>query len=363
MMRRLAACAVLAAGLWCAVAVVAEERPRVEQAPLWRLSPEVSFSTFRLGFEPVDDGIAAAGILDAASGGWLKLGYGLFLDDDYYLLVPEHETALRLSGGYASYGAAGSSFDPAGTGAADASYRDYRLGYVDIGIDQVLAGDRRHTGSWLMASLSDESRWVAPSTASGESAAPEPFFAHRPRAALSFSLGPRKGFWAVASLSGSAGAQIEAGHSASRLPWAFAAADASLSFKLPLAGPWLYLSGSGGGTAWLADLAGTAGIPAFYYTAYSSPVSLRVEADLRSRVLRFDPLVPMALDIGIGAGSSAAGGSLSAVDYGTLLNPSLRAYADLSIETVLFGNFRLRTGVGIDPVTFAISPIVSFLSE
>jgi hypothetical protein len=354
--------ALLAAGLLSCLPLHGQGT-RVEQAPLWRLDPDVSFASFSLGFTPVDAGIEAADILSAMSGGWFKVGYGLSLDDDYYLLIPERETAFSLKAGYAAYGAEGSSFDPTGTGAPDTSSRDYGLAYASIELEQVLAGDRNHTGAWLLASLSDESRWVSPSAPPGGSLAPEPFFAHRPRAELSFNVGPRNDFWSVASLSGSAGAQIEAGHSASRPFWAFAAADASLSFKLPLAGQWLYLSGAGSCSAYLAGLTGAAGIPAYYYTAYSTPASVSVDADLRSRILRFDPMVPMGLDIGVGASSSAAGEGLLSMDYGELLQPTVRAYVELSIQTIVFGDLRLRAGAGMDPATLAVSPIVMFVSE
>lgn len=329
--------------------------------PLWRITPDVSFGAMSVGFEPVDTLISAASYLGSRGGAYIKAGYGLVVDDDYYLIIPERESALGLFAGYEAYGSTGSTFDPGGASVSDSAYRDYRDYYLRASLDQVLLGDRRHEKGYLALALSDSSRLVAAGAALGEGSAPEAFFSHSLRAALAFNIGSRWPLWDLASLAGSLGSTMELGHSPSRGLWNFAMADATLRFRLPILGRYLYLSAGASARSFLVNLTPDIAIPAWYYGLYSSGSSLGLEADLRSRIAAFNPMLPMALDLGIGATSSTTAASLLALRPLQDL-PILRAYGDLLVETGIFGDFRFRAGASYAPGSGKVGFLLAALS-
>jgi hypothetical protein len=326
-------------------------------AQLWRLQPDVSFSTGGLGWEPIDTAIAAGGYLGAADGGYVRVGYGFALDADYYLILPELESAVRAFAGYELLSAGPTGFSPDGAagGASETTgpYRGYRRFYADVGLDQILAGDRRIGSSWLMLSAGDVSRYVEPRPTIVESAAPEAFFTHAPYARLSFRLGPMRPFWETAALSGGAGAVLEAGHSPSRGAWAFLMGDANLGFKLPVVGKYLYLHASAGLSALALNLSPGAPVPAWSYSGYADAASLGGGLDLKCRALEWNPMVPLALEFGVGAGAGVKASELAALQP-LAAAPVLRAFVDLAVEGDPLGNLRLRVGAEFDPATGAV---------
>jgi hypothetical protein len=336
-------------------AVLAAPAPSFAQ--LWRLEPDISFSTFVIGWEPLDTTISAVSLIGARTGGYLKVGYGFALDRDYYLLIPERECAVKAYAGVDWVTGAATSFSPGGASESGGPARNLARGYVNLGIDQILLGDRRISNSWLMLSLWDVSRYVMPAAAPQEAAAPEAFFTHSPGVGLSFNLGRKLPFWELASLSGGLGATLEAGHSPSRGVWSFVMAKADLGLKFPILGKYLYADAGASLDALLANLLTAAPVPSWAYVDYADAASLSGQADVKCRVIEFNVFVPMALELGLGARAAATAADLSTLDP-LAVKPVLHAFVDWAIDLAPVTGLRLRAGVEYDPQTGAFSPLL-----
>ncbi len=334
-------------GLVLALAIVL---PSFAHAQLWNIRPDVSFSTGGMDWTPVDTVISAVGFYGAREGGYLKLGYGLAFDQNYYFLLPELESAMWANAGLDMLAGKPSGFTPGGAAEADGPARDYKRVYGDLGLQQVLLGDRRHANSWLMLSLSEVSRYVMPAASGAETAAPAAFFTHAPGAELSFNLGSRKSFMEVLSLSGGAGVTLEAGHGEGRDPWAFLMSGARLGFKVPIAGKYLYLDASASLSALVANYTPAAAIPAWSYTDYSSQAECSGGIDLKSRIFQFDPLVTIAIEPGIGVGGSFGAASVFGLNP-LEFKPKLRAFVDIALDASPQYALRVRLGATYDPET------------
>lgn len=316
-------------------------------AQLWRLSPDLSFSTSGAGWAPIDAAMFAGSYYGVRNGGYFKAGYGVSFDKDYYLLIPEQETAFHANAGFDMLSGASTGFTPGGAAETTGPYRDFRRLYLDLGLEQVLVGDRRHENSFLMLSLGDVSRFVMPAALTTETTAPEPFFRHSPWTRLSFNAGSRRPFWDVAGLSGGLGATLEAGHSASRGGWAFLMTSAELGFKLPILGKYLYLDAKASAGALAVNFLPAAVVPAWAYTDYADAATCEGGLDLKCRAIEYDPLLPMALELGVGIGAATKAAILTALDP-LSAKPFIRAFTDLALESTPFGDMRIRVGATYD---------------
>jgi len=322
--------------------------PSAAHAQMWRLEPDLTFEYTGMGWTPLDAVIAAVDHIGVRQGGYVRAGYGVAIDMDYYFLIPERESAFWAYAGMDMLGGAATGFTPGGAAEVDGPHRQYTRAYLNLGLEQVLFGDRRHMRRYLMLSVGDVSRYVMPAAAATESAAPAAFFTHAPYARLSFELGSRRPFWNVMSLAGGAGATLEAGHSGTIDPWAFVMADADLGFRLAIAGHWLYLEGTASLDALAANLTPGVAIPAWSYLGYADKASAAAGLDLKSRVLQFDPILPMGLDLGVGAGTRIEAAELAQLDPLSAI-PILRAFTELALGIDGFLTLRVRVGATWDP--------------
>ncbi len=328
-------------------------------AQMWRLEPDLSFSTFPIGWEPVDTATAAVDLIGLRNDGYLRVGYGFALDRDYYLLIPERESALRAFAGVDWINGAAAGFNPGGAAVTGDAARDFTRPYISLALDQILLGDRRMSSSWLMLSLSDVSRYVIPAAVAPEPAAPEAFFTHSPTLGLSFNLGRKKPFWELASLSGSLGATMEVGHSASLGLWSFLMADADLGFKFPILGKYLYGDAKGSLSALALNLTPAAALPAWAYLDYGSAAALSAEADLKSRVVELDFMFPMALELGAGVRAATSAADLFSLDP-LAMKIFPRAFVDLAIDaSTVFSAVRIRVGAEYNLETNGLSFILT----
>ena len=303
-------------------------------AQQWQLAPEVSFTTISTGWPTGDMVLTAIDVLQARNGAYVQLGYGLTLQRHYYLLIPERESAIELFGGYEQLGLTGT----------DGETLELKRAYARVAFDQVLFGERNRGHRYLMLSLSNVSRWVFPQTAPAELGELSPFFTHAPHARLVFSLADQPDFWRVLGLSGSVGAGVDAGHTAADAPWAFLIGRAELGFSRPIVGSRLYVETDGRARAFLADLTPGVPYPQWYYPDDHTQVSVTGSVDLKSRVLRANPMVPIGLEIGAGIG-----GSLEAPTVGELdplgIEPVARVFVDLAVDSSPMFAFRVRAGL------------------
>ncbi len=303
-------------------------------AQQWQLVPEVSFTTISTGWPTGDMVLTAIDVLQARNGAYVQLGYGLTLQRHYYLLIPERESAIQLFGGYEQVGLTG----------ADGEALELRRAYARFAFDQVLFGERNRGNRYLMLSLSSVSRWVFPYTAPVEPGELTPFFTHAPHARLVFTLAEKPAFWRVLGLSGSIGAGVVAGHTAADAPWAFLIGRAELGFSLPILGSRLYVETDGRARAFLADLTPGVPYPEWYYPDDHTQVSATGSVELKSRILRANPMVPIGLEIGAGVG-----GTLDAASVGELdplgVEPVARAFVELAVDSSPMFAFRVRAGL------------------
>ncbi|TVQ28038.1 MAG: hypothetical protein EA383_01425 [Spirochaetaceae bacterium] len=302
-------------------------------AQQWQLVPEVSFSTFSVGWPLADTAITGFDLLQARNGAYLQLGYGLSLQRDYYLLIPDRESAVQLFGGYEQLGATGS----------DGQNIQLTRTYVRFSLDQVLLGDRVRANRYLMLSLSNTSRWVLPHGATADDADTD-FFTHTPDLRLSFKVAEQPDFWQVLGLSGSIGAALESGHTRVAEPWAFLVGRAELGASLPLLRHWLYLETHGGIRTFLTDLNPGAEHPVWYYPDDHTRALATASVDLKSRVLRTNPMIPLGVELGAGIGGRIEAGGLRDLDPGTV-EPVARVFVDLAVDSTPMFAFRLRSGV------------------
>jgi hypothetical protein len=303
-------------------------------AQQWQLVPELSFSTFSFGWPLADTMLTGIDVLQARNGAYLQLGYGLSLQRDYYLLIPERESALQLFGGYEQLST---------TGVHDESIQLKRA-YIRFGLDQVLVGNRSRINRYLMLSLSNTSRWVLPDTTPAEESDLEFFFTHAPQLQLVFKLAEKPDFWQVLGLSGSIGASLESGHTSAMTPWTFLVGRAELGVSLPLFRHWLYLETHSRARALLADLKPGAEYPSWYYPDDHTQSSVTGHVDLKSRVLRTNPMIPLGVELGAGIGGHLAASRLADLDPRTL-EPVARLFVDLAVDSSPMFAFRIRSGL------------------
>jgi hypothetical protein len=303
-------------------------------AQQWQLVPELSFSTFSIGWPLADTMLTGIDVLQARNGAYLQLGYGLSLQRDYYLLIPEQESSLQLFGGYEQLSA---------TGIHDESIQLKRA-YLRFGMDQVLVGNRNRANRYLMLSLSNTSRWVIPNTTPAEDGDPDFFFTHAPQLQLAFKLAEKPDFWQVLGLSGSLGVSLESGHTSAMTPWTFLVGRAELGFSLPLFRHWLYLETHSRARALLADLNPGAEYPVWYYPDDHTQSSVAGHVDLKSRILRTNPMIPLGVELGAGIGGHLGAARLGDLDPRTF-EPVARLFVDLAVDSSPMFAFRIRSGL------------------
>ncbi|TVR64721.1 MAG: hypothetical protein EA426_00400 [Spirochaetaceae bacterium] len=312
-------------------------------AQQWQLVPEVSFSTFSIGWPLADTVVTGLDVLQARNGAYLQLGYGLSLQRDYYLLIPERESAVQLFGGYEQLGTTG----------PDGESIQLKRAYARFGLDQVLVGDRNRANRYVMLSLSNTSRWVIPQTAPTGVGTVDSFFTHTPHLQLVFKIAEKPDFWQVLGLSGSIGASLESGHTGTGAPWAFLVSRAELGFSLPLIRHLLYVESHGTARAYLADLNPGAEYPVWYYPDDHTSASVAAHVDLKSRVLRANPMIPIGVELGAGVSGRLEAAGLADLDPGTV-DPVARVFVDLAVDSTPMFAFRIRSGVTWHPSTGAI---------
>ncbi|TVQ20902.1 MAG: hypothetical protein EA382_14305 [Spirochaetaceae bacterium] len=303
-------------------------------AQQWQLVPEVSFSTFSIGWPLADTVLTGIDVLQARNGAYLQLGYGVSLQRDYYLLIPERESAVHLFGGYEQLGVTDS----------DGESLQLRRAYARFGLDQILLGDRNRANRYVMLSLSNTSRWVIPQTEPAEAGDSGSFFTHAPHLQLAFRLAEKPDFWQVLGLSGSIGSSLESGHTSAAAPWAFLVGRAELGFSLPLFSHWLYLETHARARTFLADLNPGAEYPVWYFPDDHTRASATGSVDLKSRVLRTNPMIPLGVELGAGVGGHLEAAGLRDLDPGTV-EPVARFFVDLAVDSTPMFAFRLRSGI------------------
>ncbi|GAB6090772.1 hypothetical protein [Spirochaeta dissipatitropha] len=307
-------------------------------AQQWQLEPEMSFAVFSTGLPLADSAIRGYQLLQARNGAYFQLGYGLRLQRDYYLLIPERESALQLFGGFEQFSLTGS----------DDLSREINRGYIRLGIDQVLAGDRVRENRYLMVSLYNTSRWVVPRPIPGGDNTMDTFFTHTPNLKLSFALAERPDFWQILGISGSVGSSLESGHSLAGDSWAYLTGQADLDFFIPLIGRWLYLAAGSRAGADLYDFTPGAEYPQWYYSGDRSPAWIYGQLDVKSRVLRTNPIIPIGLEIGAGVSSRIQADSIPALDISGA-EPVVSFFADLAVDSNPIFAFRIRSGFNWNP--------------
>ena len=331
MIHRKTSCRRLSIGFAAALSVLSAGSLHAQQ---WQLVPEVSFSTFSIGWPLADTIVTGLDVLRARNGAYLQLGYGLSLQRDYYLLIPDRESALQFFGGYEQLGAIG----------PDGESVQLRRAYARFGFDQVLLGDRNRDNRYVKLSLSNTSRWVSPQTAPGETGVADSFFTHAPNLQLAFKIAERPDFWHVLGLSGSFGAGLESGHLSTGAPWAFVVGRAELGFSLPLIGQLLYVESHGTARAFLADLTAGAEYPVWYYPDDHTRATVAAHVDLKSRVLKANPMIPIGVELGAGVSGRLDGADVTDLDPGTV-DPVARVFVDLAVDSTPMFAFRIRSGV------------------
>lgn len=200
--------------------------------------------------------------------------------------------------------------------------------YTNISLNQVLLGDRYRRTANFNITLQHRSSLYS---SIDEEAEGHLFFRHTPVVNLNI-ITIEDPFWSVLGLNANIALPLDLGHLIHVDSfWSFFVVFGDLNVKLPIISNYLYFDWVLLSEIVLIDFIPQVDIPNYVYTNYTSPYHFKNQLDLKSRLIEFDPLYPMAVELGI----------FIMVDYAIDQN-STEAFLSLPLKIGAYGEFKIE---------------------
>lgn len=260
----------------------------------WELDIEPSHSSLGLaGYfpNPVPALISFSTLTGARNSAQFGIAIGPSFTDHYYFIIPEKEASFFWHSGV-NWIKKSFEIESSNTVGSENFFQPY----THISLNQVLLGDRYHRNANLNITLQHKSSLYSPIDEDREG---QLFFRHTPEIDLNL-IAIEDPFWSVLGLEASLSLPLEMGHlSGGDSFWSFLTFSGYLNAKLPIISKYLYLNLGFSSEIILKNFVPQVDIPDYVYTNYNSQYHFQSQIDLKSRIIEFEPLYPMAIELGI----------------------------------------------------------------